>query len=385
MQANAFDQSIVDTASKLAVEVFAPAAADIDRAREFPDDNFTALYKSGLLGLLVPKAMGGLDASDTTYVEVIEKIGSACASTAMCFVMHNCGIKTLVAGGTPSQHERLLPRMKDERIIATLAVSEPGIGSHFYRPEMKTVVDGDSIVLNGTKTFTTSGDRASWYLVYTAPSPGVEGGNWILVERGTSGLSFEGEWDGMGMAGNNSINSAWSNVRVRKDALIGETEGVGEAVHFQDTARTFILGISAANIGIAQSALDYAIAHAKERDHSIAGGKISSHQAIRFYLTEMLMRVEGARCALHKAIGELEGEHPNAARSLFCAKIAACETSRRVTDLALQICGGQGYRKARPVERWFRDARAGAVMGPTSEVLTDWVGKMLLDMPPVDA
>jgi alkylation response protein AidB-like acyl-CoA dehydrogenase len=375
------DTELVTRARQVAAGALRAHAAEVDRDRAFPQANFAALHEASLLALLVPRELGGGEARSDTFVEVMEALGGACASTGMCFLMHSVATAIVAAGGTPEQRERWLRPLVHSKCVATQAVSEPGTGSHFYIPEMGTRIDGDQVVIEGVKRFVTNGKHADWYLVYLRASPGAAGTNWVLIEGNAPGLSFEGEWDGMGMAGNSSVIMRCREVRVPRSHIIGGEEGKGEGLLFGASATTFVLGLSALNIGIAQSALDFAVQHAKRRSHSGAGGAIGGHQAIRFYLSEMYAAVAGARCYLHHAVERNLAQAADALQALFTAKVMCCEASMKVTNLALQIAGGQGYQRALPVERWFRDARAGAVMGPTNELMKDWVGKLLLEMP----
>lgn len=375
------DNALVSRAREVADAVLRPNAAEVDRSRSFPRKNFAAMHEAGLLRMLVPSEFGGAEANTATFSAVMEVLGGACASTGMCFLMHSIAVATLAAGAAGEQRSRLLPRLAREPLIMTQGVSEPGTGSHFYSPEMETAIEGGEIVIRGTKRFVTNGGHADWYVLYLKASKGTEGANWVLVEKDAPGLRFEGTWEGMGLAGNNSISLVFDNVRVPRDNLLGGVEGKGQEVLFGPNATGFLVGISSLNVGIAQVALDFAVEHCKRRHHSVAGGAIGGHQAIRFYLYDMVTAIEAARLHLTNTIEQVASSGPNATRSLFATKVFACEASRRVTDLALQISGGQGYQRNLPVERWFRDARAGSLMGPTNELMKDWVGKLLLDMP----
>ena len=375
------NQQIIDKAKVVAAETLKRNAQTVDQNAQFPAESFRAFKAAGLLGLMFPRAYGGEEIDLLTFAEVMEIVGGACASSGMCFLMHNIACINIDKGSSPAQKEELLKRFFADPVIATQAISEAGTGSHFYVPELETKIDGDSVRLNGKKKFCTSGGHADWYVIYAKASANHQGANFILLEKGTPGLAFDGQWRGMGLRGNSSIALTFDNVRVPRSRLLGVEEGKAVDVLFGPNCATFILGQAALNVGIAQHALDAAVTHAKTRNHASAGPALSNHQAIRFYLAEMLAAVETARLKVQDTARQVMDGHANATRSLFVTKFVASEASRRVTDLALQILGGRGYGGEGPVERLFRDARAGALMGPTSELMMDWTGKLLTDMP----
>ncbi len=374
------NHELVERAKKVSYEVFAPNAHEVDSGRQFPTKGFAALRESSLLHMLVPKEFGGSDVSLGTYVSVLEALGGGCASTSMCFLMHNVAVSTLAKGGTEEQRKHFLPQLVRDGIIMTQAVTEPGSGSNFHKPDMQTRFDGDDIIVNGFKSFVTNGGHAKWILIYLQAADASKGTNFILVDADSPGVSFEGEWDGMGMAGNSSIAMRLSDVRVPAINMLGGEDGKGEEVVNAGNINWFLTGLSAINVGIAQASLDYAVAHAKKRatpDVGVLGG----HQAIRFYLTEMYAAVGAARQYLHHAVEAAMAGDAEAGKLIFSAKMLTCDTSMKVTNLAMQVCGGQGYRKHMPIERWLRDGRAGALMAPTNELMKDWTGKLLLDLP----
>jgi alkylation response protein AidB-like acyl-CoA dehydrogenase len=141
------------------------------------------------------------------------------------------------------------------------------------------------------------------------------------------------------------------------------------------------LGVAAVNVGIAQAALDASIEHAKSRKYAGSGQSLASIQAIQFYLAEMRIAIDAARALLHHAARAADAGDPAALLVVMESKVAACDAAITVTNKAMQVCGGQGYTRSLPVERHYRDGRASAVMAPTTEVLKEWIGKTLCDIP----
>lgn len=366
-------------ARQLVDDVIAPNAARVDAQRVFPTDNFHAIAKSGLLGLMVPEASGGSGANLSAFVDVCEEIGRGCASTAMCYLMHGCATAVIAAKATEDQAARWLRPIADGRLIATLAFSERGTGAHFYNPEIQAHLNG-AYLLSGKKSFVTSGGHADLYLALVKASPGSEGLDVVVLEKGAVGLSFDGTWDGLGMAGNSSVQMVLDQVSVPLDHAIGG-EGAGADLVFGVVAPTFLVGVAAVNVGIGQAALDAAVKHATTRTYPPDGKSLATIQAIQFYLAEMKIATDGARGLLQRAAKLADAGDPSALPAVMEAKIAASDAAIDVTNKAMQVCGGQGYSRGLPIERHLRDGRASSVMAPTTEVLKEWLGKILCGLP----
>jgi alkylation response protein AidB-like acyl-CoA dehydrogenase len=371
---------LITIAEAIARDVLRPNAEAIDRTRTFPRANLDALGKAGLLGLWIPPSAGGAGITSATFVRVMEALGSACASTGMCFLMHSTAAAILGKVATKEQVDRLLRPIVAGNLLVTLAQSERANGSNFFVPGIRAEASGSEYVLDGVKSFVTNGGHADGYLVLTQAAQDPAKMTMFFVEKTRAGVSFQGEWDGMGMAGNSSITLALEGVRVPRENMVGN-DGEGGDILFGINATVFILGHAGLFLGIAQRALDIAVEHARGRNHPSAGGPIGNHQIIRYYLAEMYMAIEGARHQIYKSAADQDGQAENALIGLMASKVLANDLAIRVTDKAMQVCGGLGYRKSMPIERLYRDARAGAVMGPASELLRDWIGKSLLGMP----
>jgi alkylation response protein AidB-like acyl-CoA dehydrogenase len=343
-------------------------AARVDRERAFPRESLQELARAGAwapLGGLEPLALA------------CAAIGGACASTGMVFLMHHVAAATIAAGGGPQAAE-LLEEMAAGRLLGTLAFSERGTGAHFHRPELAARRDGDEVVIDGRKSFVTSAGEAGVYLVLVASGTG-EGLDCYAVRREQDGVSFDGEWTGLGMAGNGSVAMTLDGVRVSADALIGSAGGGADLV-FGVVAPSFLVGLAAVNAGVAAAASGAATEHAASRRYA-DGSLLAEVQAVQHLLADMDVRVRGAQLLVRDAarLGD-EGDE-GALVAIMAAKVAATEAAAAVTDKALEACGGQGYTSALPVERYLRDARAGAVMAPTNGVLRSWIGRARAGLP----
>lgn len=374
------EAELIAAAGKIAADVLWPNAAAIDLGRTFPISNLEALGRGGLLGAWIPPEAGGGGVSHAGFVRIMEAVGSACSSTGMCFLMHSTAAAILGKAATGEQVDRFLRPIAAGRMLVTLAQSERANGSNFFVPGIRAEARGDEYVLDGVKSFVTNGGHAHGYLVLTQASNDPAQMTMFLVEKDRPGVSFQGEWDGMGMAGNSSITMKLEGVRVPRANMIG-ADGGGRDLLFGINASVFILGHAGLFVGIAQRALDVAVEHARTRTHPDAGGSIGNHEILRYYLAETYLAIQGARRQAYQSAAEQDTQADNALIGLMASKVLANDVAIRATNNALQVCGGLGYRRGMPIERLYRDARAGAVMGPTSELLRDWIGKTLLGMP----
>lgn len=358
------------------LEQIAAAAATVDRERRFPTESIERLATQGALGLLAPAEHGGADAGLLTLVDACAQIGAACASTAMVFLMHNVTVAT-IAGGDGPRAASLLSALATER-LGTLAFSERGTGAHFYTPELQATHTDGGVRISGCKSFVTSGGHADVYLALVRSADG-EGLDCYALERDQPGLRFHGDWHGLGMAGNSSIAIELDHVLVAGDARIGTPGGGGDLV-FGIVAPVFLAGLAAVNVGIATGALQHAIEHVRERSYG-DGSALADVQVIQHQLADMDTRVRGARLLVRDAAALVDARDAGALVPLMEAKVAATNAAATVTQTALEVCGGQGYTHALPIERYLRDAHAGAVMAPTNSVLRTWTGKALAGLP----
>jgi isovaleryl-CoA dehydrogenase len=366
---------LVESVREIARERIAPLAAAVDRDRSFPESSIRALGESGALGLMVPDEFGGAGGGIAELVAACEAVGAACAASGMVFLMHSVTAATIAVGGGERASE-YLEGMAAGRKLGTLAFSERGTGAHFYAPELTAERESGGVRIHGRKSFVTSGGHADLYLVLVRSGEG-ETLDCYAVDP-ADGVRFEGEWDGLGMAGNSSIAAEFDCV-VDDAARIGGG-GDGQTLVFTAVAPFFLAGLAAVNVGIAAAALAATVEHASTRRYA-GGESLAEIQSIQHALANMDMSTRAARLMVHEAarLGDLGDE--GALVALMEAKVVATEAAASVTQTALEVCGGQGYTRAMPIERHLRDARAGAVMAPTNGVLRNWTGKALAGLP----
>jgi isovaleryl-CoA dehydrogenase len=359
-----------DAARRIAAE-----AVSVDRDRRFPTAGLQALAEAGGHGLVIPESAGGSGGSLSALVDACEAVGAACASTGMVFLMHSVTAATVAAGGGP-QAETYLRSMAAGETLGTLAFSERGTGAHFYAPELRASRSNGGVRVSGRKTFVTSGAHADLYLLLVQGES--EGLDCYAVERDREGVSFDGSWLGLGMAGNASI-AMELDVLIPDEARIGDP-GKGQELVFDVVAPFFLVGLAAVNVGIARAASEASVEHARDRRYP-DGTSLAEVQFIQHELAAMDLRVRATRLLVDEAARLAQAGDPGALLAVMEAKIAATEAAVDVTQRALEVCGGRGYTPALPIERHLRDARAGTVMAPTNAVLKSWVGKALAGLP----
>jgi isovaleryl-CoA dehydrogenase len=370
-------RSVLDSVGRVAGETVASGAAAVDSEHAFPAEALRALGEVGGLGLLVPAEHGGVGGGLQALSEVCETLGAKCASTGMVYLMHAIAAAT-IAGGGGERAGSYLEGLASGRLVGTLAFSERGTGAHFYAPELHAVQSNGGVRISGRKSFVTSGGHADIYLVLVH-SASEDGLDCFVVEREAGGVSFDGAWLGLGMAGNSSIALELDGVKVDNEARIGQPGDAGDLV-FGVVAPSFLVGLASVNIGIAAAALETAIAHASNRTYP-DGSSLAHVQVIQHQLADMDIAVRTARLLVREAARLGDAGAEGALVPIMEAKIWATDTAAQVTQRALEVCGGQGYTPALPIERHLRDARAGAVMAPTNAVLRSWVGKALSGLP----
>ena len=367
--------SLVDLVRDVARERIAPGAVAVDAERAFPRAAIDALAEQGALGLMVPAAAGGAGGGLTELVAACEAVGEACASSGMVFLMHSVTAATVAAGGG-ERANGYLEQMAAGEVLGSLAFSERGTGAHFYAPELAAERANGGVRIAGRKSFVTSGGEAQLYLVLVQSGDG-EGLDCYAVTP-ADGITFDGTWDGLGMAGNSSV-AAEFDAQVGDAARIGDSGG-GAGLVFGAVAPVFLAGLAAVNVGIAAAAQQAAIEHAAGRTYP-GGDTLAEIQSVQHALAALDMATRAARLVVRDAAALADAGDAAALVALMEAKVVATESAQQVTQGALEVCGGQGYTRSLPLERHLRDARAGAVMAPTNGVLKTWIGKALAGLP----
>jgi alkylation response protein AidB-like acyl-CoA dehydrogenase len=350
---------------ELAAKELLPQVAGSEAAAEFPRDAFRTLGRAGLLGLPYPEEYGGGGVPYEVYLQVLEELGSVSATIGVGVSVHALSCFGLVTAGTEEQKRRWLPDMLGGELLGAYCLSEPHAGSDPAAMRATARRDGEDYVLDGTKAWTTHGGRADFYKVMarTSDEPGGRGISCFLVPGDAAGLSADQPETKMGMTGSPTATMVFDHVRVPAERRLGaEGDGLKIALAGLDSGR---LGIAAVATGLAQGALDHAVAYAKERE--TFGKPIIDHQGLAFVLADMEAAVQTARAmTLHAA--RLKDLGLPFSREASIAKLVATDNAMRVTTDAVQVLGGYGYTRDFPVERFMREAKVMQIFEGTNQI-----------------
>jgi alkylation response protein AidB-like acyl-CoA dehydrogenase len=382
----------------LCEKVLRPNAIASDRHLIYPRKNFEALASLGLLGLLVPKEWGGLGENHLCAAMVVETIARyGCPSTAMCYTMHLGAVAAaLFRAHNNPELQRLLKRLDAGVLIGTLSYSDPETGSHFWYPvssQAKQTAEGWQVFKKAS--WTTSAGFADWYIVQTT-SPNFAGNYSDLSCFLIYGNEVQAEphkWDAMGLRGNQSGTLLVDGVTIPTHRMVGP-EGDGTSSNDEIVDPFFLLCSSACWNGIALGAIDIAKKHVTRKKHVDVGMRVADYPTIQDYFGEAIIDTNACRIftfsmgqlmdqlthdcdwSIHADIAAL----PRAAHLhwYWQIKFSAAKNVAHVCDKMLHACGGSGFKKDMEIERYLRDGKAGWVMGPTNEVLRQFVGKSAL-------
>jgi alkylation response protein AidB-like acyl-CoA dehydrogenase len=296
--------------------------------------------------------------------------------------MHVSAQQAIAASGTLATRGELLRKIAAGQHLTTLALSEKGSRSQFWAPVSKLAESNGGFTTTAQKSWVTAANHADSY-VCSGQRPGAASpleSTLYLVRRGDGGVRIDGAWKGLGLRGNDSAPVFIEGARVAAGDLVTKG-GEGAQAMLQVILPWFSIGSAAMANGLCRAATAATAAHMSQAGFEHTGGKLRDLPNLRARLAEMAVRTEQARALLGRTLGELE--HPSAETPLFVlmARLASIEAAVAVTDLAMKTCGGAAFSGHLPIERLFRDARAGWVMAPTVDHLNDFVGKALTGLP----
>ena len=357
---------IRDLARDFAQNEIAPIAAEIDETGEFPYETVKKMGELGLMGLEVPEEYGGAGADTVSYVLAVEEISKACAAHGVILSVNNSlvcyGIDKF---GTEEQKHRFLVPLASGQAIGAYALTEPQSGSDAGNIRTVAVRDGDDYIINGHKSWITSGPVAGYIVTFatTDPGQGHRGTSAFIVDTGLPGLVQGKIEPKLGIRASATCELFFEDYRVPASHRLGEEgQGFKVALSILNAGR---IGIAAQALGIAEAAFEASVAYARERE--AFGQKIAEFQAIQWMLADMATRIEAARLlTFNAAVKKDRGERFIEASAM--AKLYASETAMWVTTKAVQVHGGIGYSKELPIERYFRDAKITEIYEGTSEI-----------------
>lgn len=356
--------------------IAAQNAAEVDRGN-FPLANIAAIREAGLLGLVSAADVGGQGLGLPAAAHVVERLARSCGSTAMIVCMHYCATAVIEQLG-PAEIRGAIAAGKH---LSTLALSEVGSRSQFWVPLSTATADGDEVRLNARKSWATSSRHADSYVWSSKPLAGSELSTLWLVPRTTPGLRVaEAGFDGIGLRGNDSSPITAEDARVPRSAMLG-ADGAGFGVMMGTVLPWFNVLSAAVSCGLMETAVQKTAEHAAGTQFQHAGSAIADLPTVRAFIARMRIATDQNKALLADTLAAIASGRADATVRVLESKAAAGESASQVTDLAMRVCGGAAFRKEVGVERVFRDARAALVMGPTTDVLYDFIGKAVCGLP----
>lgn len=360
-------------AEQVAREELAPKAAADEASATFPRDSFALLGGLGLLGLPFDEEYGGAAQPYEVTLQVLEELARAWLTVGIGVSVHYLSAFPVATFGTTQQRERWLPGMTGGELLGAYCLSEPQSGSDAAGLVTRAERTEGGYRVNGVKAWITHGGQADYYNVMVRTSDdGPKGISCLLVDAGTPGLSFARPERKMGANGSTTAQVILEDVEVDADRLIGaEGAGFGVALAALDAGR---LGIAACSVGLAQAALDAAVAYCRERRQF--GRPIGEFQGLSFMLADMASSVAGARALYVEAARLKDAGLPFGTKAAM-AKLIASDTAMRVATDAVQAFGGAGYTADFPVERYFREAKVLQIVEGTNQIQRMVIGRAL--------
>jgi alkylation response protein AidB-like acyl-CoA dehydrogenase len=340
-----------------------PRVAADEAAGRFPRDVFATLGKAGLLSLPFPERFGGGAQPYEVYLQALEEIGSRWASVGVGVSVQALTCFPLLNYGTDEQRERWLPELLSGDLLGAYCLSEPDAGSDPAAMRTRATRTENGWRLDGVKAWVTHGGEADFYTVLARTGEGSRGISCFLVPAAVPGLTAGEPEHKMGLTGSTTATMRFDGVEVDADRLIGaEGQGLSIALAALDAGR---LGIAAVATGLAQGALDDAVAYARQR--RTFGQAIIDHQGLGFLLADMQAGVVSARATYLDAARRKDLGRPYGTEASV-AKLVATDMAMRVTTDAVQVLGGYGYTRDFPVERYMREAKVMQIFEGTNQI-----------------
>ena len=356
-----------DTVRDFADNEVAPGALERDKTHEFPHDIIEKMAGLGLMGVPFSEEYGGAGGDTISYAIAVEEISRADGSLGLTLAAHtSLGASPFQLFGTEEQKRKYLVPLAQGKLIGAFGLTEPHAGSDAGSTKTVAERDGDGWVINGSKLYMTSGRIAGVMVITAKTDPEAKGSRGItsfIVENPAEGLSFGKDEDKMGLRSSITSPVFFENVRVGRDAVLGEEgQGFKEFLVILDGGR---ISIGAMAVGLGQAALEAALRYSNERIQF--GQPISSFQAVQFMLADMAMKLDAARLMVYKAAWLKDHKRPFTKEAAM-AKLFASEVGEECCHKAIQVHGGFGYITEANVERYYRDVRLTEIGEGTSEI-----------------
>jgi alkylation response protein AidB-like acyl-CoA dehydrogenase len=369
------EQMFRDAVRDFAEQEIRPRVAAMERAAQLDPTLIPKFFELGLMGIEIPESLGGAAGSLFLTVLAVEELSRVDASSAIFVDVQNTLVNALLLKwASPDIQKRYFPKLSRD-VVGAYALSEPASGSDAFGLETKATRSGDTWVLDGRKLWITNGAEAGFYVIFanTDFAKGYKGITAFAVERSFKGFSVGKKEDKLGIRASSTCELILDQCEVPAANVIGEVgHGYKVAIETLNTGR---IGIGAQMIGVARGALEAALAYVKERKQF--GKPVAEFQAVQFQLAQAATELEAARLMVYNAARLEDAGEPYTMEAAM-AKLYASQVAERVTSLSLELFGGYGYTKEYPVEKFYRDAKIGAIYEGTSNMQLNTIAKMLL-------
>ena len=364
-----------DTVRQFALQEIAPRVRAMDEAQRLDAEILRQLFALGLMAVEAPLELGGAGASFFSAVLAVEEIARVDPAVAVIVdVQNTLAVNALLRWGSPDQQRLYLPRMAQQTVCA-YALSEAASGSDAFSLTTQARAEGGRYVLNGRKLWISNAMEADLFLVFATVNPeaGYKGITAFLVERGMAGFAVGHKEDKMGIRASSTCELLFDDCKVPAANVIGEVgKGYKIAIETLNEGR---IGIAAQMLGLAEGAWGFAVKYSQERKQF--GKPIAEFQAVQFALAEMATEIEAARMLVYNA-ARLKGAGMPFLKEAAMAKLYASRAAESVASRAVEIYGGYGFVKDYPVEKFYRDAKIGAIYEGTSNMQLATIGKAIL-------
>ena len=364
-----------ESVREFAIEKIRPLVHRMDHDATMDPDLIRRFFELGIMGIEVPEDFGGAGSTFFNAVLVVEELSHVDASCGVLVDVQNTLVNNaIVRWGSDEQKKEFLPRLSSE-MVGAYALSEAGSGSDAFALATKARQDGDDWVLDGHKLWITNAAEAGVYIVFANANPdaGYKGITAFLVERDFAGFSVGKKEDKTGIRASSTCEIILDNCRVPKRNVLGEVgKGYKIAIETLNEGR---IGIGAQMIGISRGALEHAVAYSKERKQF--GKPIAEFQGVQFQIAQAATELEAARLMVYNSARLKDAGRPFVKEAAM-AKLFSSQVCERVTSIAVEIFGGNGYTREYPVEKFWRDSKIGKIYEGTSNMQLSTIAKTIL-------
>jgi butyryl-CoA dehydrogenase len=363
-------------ARRIAEERILPVRAELDEKEQFPWELVKDIANADLFRIFIPEQYDGMGEGSFALCIAVEELARACAGVALTYAADALGTIPILLYAGEAQKQKYLPAIASGARLTAFGLTESGAGSDARAIKTTARREGDEYVLNGTKQFITNGGEAEIYTVITLTDPkkGARGASAFIVERDTPGFTFGKKEKKLGIRCSATRELVFHNCRIPKENLLGR-EGLGFIVTMKtlDSSRP---GVGALAIGLAQGALEAAVAYARQRVQF--GHPVSAIQVVQHMLANMAMELEAARALVYATAKTIDSGAKDFTEEGAMAKVFATDMAMKVTTDAVQVFGGAGYMRDYPVEKMMRDAKINQIYEGTNQVLRNVIALELL-------